>query len=826
MASIRWFSELDASRLEEVGGKNASLGELIGALGSEGIRVPDGFAVTADAFREFVQYNRLEPSIRAHLEDLESGFQTLQEVGAAIRTLLLAAAFPSTLEREIRSAYGALCQRVGTPEADVAVRSSATAEDLPDASFAGQQETYLNVRGATDVIDSCRRCYASLFTDRAISYRESQGFDHLDVALSVGVQKMVRSDLASAGVCFSIDTESGFPDVVLVSATWGLGETVVQGSVTPDQYTVFKPLLCESGVAPIVDRTLGSKERKLVYAEGGGNREQPVCEVETDERERDTYVLSDDEVLELARCVVRIERHYGRPMDVEWAKDGQTGDLYIVQARPETVQSSSSARVLTSCELLEQGPTLLTGISVGQSIAAAPACVIADPSDIEHFVDGSILVTEMTDPDWVPIMERAAGIVTNSGGRTCHAAIVSRELGTPAVVGTGDATETLRDGQAITMSCAEGEVGYVYDGILPYREEEVDLDVAETETDLMLNVGSPAAAFRWWKLPSRGVGLARMEFIISNHIQIHPMALVRYDDLEDETTRRRIDELTRGYADKTRYFVDHLARGIAKIAAASWPHPTIVRMSDFKTNEYADLVGGEAFESAENNPMLGFRGAARYYSDRYREGFALECEAIRCVREELGLTNVLIMIPFCRTIEEADRVLETLAENGLERGVHGLEVYVMAEVPSNVILAEEFAARFDGFSIGSNDLTQLVLGVDRDSAALADLFDERNDAVKRSIQALIERAHACGCKVGICGQAPSDHDDFAEFLVEAGIDSISLNPDSLVPVKRRIAALEARAIRLVASQSSSERASRTRFSRRSFASGPRARLRM
>ncbi|MFV1988663.1 MAG: phosphoenolpyruvate synthase [Gemmatimonadota bacterium] len=797
MANIRWFRELDASRIEEVGGKNASLGELIGALGSRGIRVPDGFAVTANGFRHFIRHNRLADPIRSHLEDLDSGFQTLAVAGAAIRELLLTGEFPLGLESDIRSAYVTLSRSFDEPDVDVAVRSSATAEDLPDASFAGQQETFLNVRGGDDVLDAVRRCYASLFTDRAIVYRDRQGFDHLDVALSIGVQKMVRSDLASAGVCFSIDTETGFPDVILISATWGLGETVVQGSVTPDQYTVFKPLLFESGTVPIIDRRLGSKERKLIYAREDARDDCPVCEVFTLADERDAYVLGDDEVLELARSVLAIENHYGRPMDVEWAKDGHTGEIFIVQARPETVQSRSNAGVLKTYELTEPGRRLVEGLSVGQSIATGRVCVIEDPADIDRFVDGSILVTEMTDPDWVPLMERAAGIVTNSGGRTCHAAIVSRELGTPAVVGTGDATTLLRDGQEITMSCAEGEVGYVYDGILSYREDEVDLDVPETETDLMLNVGSPAAAFRWWRLPSKGVGLARMEFIISNHIQIHPMALVHFDTLEDEIAKLRIVELTRGYEDKTEYFVDHLSWGIAKIAAASWPHPVIVRMSDFKTNEYADLIGGSAFETAENNPMLGFRGAARYYSDRYRAGFALECAAIRRVREHLGLTNVLIMIPFCRTLEEADRVLETLRDNELERGRNGLEVYVMAEIPSNVIMAEEFAQRFDGFSIGSNDLTQLILGVDRDSAALANLFDERNEAVRRVIRTLIERAHAQGCKVGICGQAPSDHEDFAEFLVEAGIDSLSLNPDSLVPVKRRIAALEARDIRPV-----------------------------
>ncbi|MCG8467079.1 MAG: phosphoenolpyruvate synthase, partial [Gemmatimonadetes bacterium] len=693
MADIRWYTDVGAEHLEEVGGKNASLGEMTQALTARGVRVPRGFAVTASAYRDFIDHNEFASRIRAHLEDIDSGFRTLADVGTSIRELILTGAFPESLERSIRDAYDELSSNYEPDFLDVAVRSSATAEDLPEASFAGQQETYLNVRGPEAVLDACRKCYASLYTDRAIVYRTRQGFDHLDVALSVGIQRMVRSDLGCAGVCFSLDTETGFPDVVLISAAWGLGETVVQGTVTPDQYSVFKPLLSEPSVSPIVDRTLGSKERKMVYRDRTEMCDEPTCEIATSTAERDAYVLDDEEILELARCVLTIEEHYERPMDIEWAKDGKTGELFIVQARPETVQSRSETGVLKTYDLVESGERLTKGISVGQSIATGRVCVIKDPSEIDRFEDGAILVTEMTDPDWVPIMERAAGIVTNSGGRTCHAAIVSRELGTPAVVGCGNATEVLEPGQDVTLSCAEGEIGYIYRGFLDYEETEVDLDVAETKTDMMLNIGSPAAAFRWWRLPSKGVGLARMEFIISNHIQIHPMALVRYDALEDAETKTRIDELTRGYEDKTRYFVDHLARGISKIAAASWPHPVIVRMSDFKTNEYADLIGGEAFETAENNPMLGFRGAARYYSDQYREGFALECEAIRRVRDELGLSNVLIMIPFCRTIGEADRVLDTLADNGLVRGENGLEVYVMAEVPSNVILADEFAER-------------------------------------------------------------------------------------------------------------------------------------
>ena len=789
MSYILWYSEVGRDSVEEVGGKNASLGEMIRALRGEGIRVPDGFALTAAAYTDFDQDNELGDAIRVHLKELDTGARSLAKVGASIRELFLRSEFPASIAAAVREAYAELSRQNDVDELDVAVRSSATAEDLPEASFAGQQETFLNVSGGDEVLEACRRCYASLFTNRAIAYRAKQGFDHLEVALSVGIQRMVRSDLASAGVCFSIDTETGFPHVVLISAAWGLGETVVQGSVTPDQYTVFKPLLDQRDLTPIIDRTLGAKEIKLVY---GGELEAPTLEVPTEAAERDAYVLADEEILQLARWVSRIELHYGRPMDIEWAKDGRNGEMFIVQARPETVQSRLDEGVLKTYTLEEAGQELVVGLSIGQAIATGRVCVIEDPRNIDRFEDGAILVTEMTDPDWVPIMERAAGIVTNSGGRTCHAAIVSRELGTPAVIGTGNATDILKDGQEVTLSCAEGDEGYVYEGVLKYHESEVDLDdVPATRTRIMQNIGSPSAAFRWWRLPSEGVGLARMEFIVSNHIKIHPMALVQYEDLGDEEARAEIAALTRGYETKTRYFVDHLARGISKIAAAQWPEPVIVRMSDFKSNEYADLIGGDEFEIPESNPMLGFRGAARYYSDRYRAGFALECEAIRCVREEIGLRNVLIMIPFCRTLEEAERVLEVLADNGLRRGESELEVYMMAEVPSNVILAEEFAQLFDGFSIGSNDLTQLILGVDRDSAELASLFDERNEAVTRAIRDLIARAHRHGRKVGICGQAPSDHPEFATFLVEAGIDSISLNPDSIVDVKRRVAKMEA-----------------------------------
>lgn len=787
---LRWFEDLRSEDVAIVGGKNASLGEMIQALKSEGVKVPDGFATTADAYREFLQANNLEDKIRSHLQDLEQNPQSLAPVGKAIRRLFLQASFPDAVREAIQQGYRQLSQRYQTSEVDIAARSSATAEDLPEASFAGQQETFLNITGEKELLDACRKCYASLFTNRAISYRQEKGFDHLEVALSVGVQKMVRSDQASAGVMFSIDTETGFPDVAIISAAWGLGENVVQGTVTPDQYTVFKPLLSQSNLQPIIEKTRGSKTKKMIYATEG--TKSTTKNVDTSGKERQAFVLEDEEILQLGRWARVIEAHYQKPMDMEWAKDGETGELYIVQARPETVQSQKAADTLKAYKLKEQGEKLLTGLSIGDAIAAGKVCRVLSAEDIDQVEDDSILVTEMTDPDWVPIMKRVAGIVTDYGGRTCHAAIVSRELGIPAIVGTGEATRVLKDGQAVTISCSEGDQGNIYAGILEFEAVEVDLqDVPETQTQIMINIASPAGAFRWWQLPAQGIGLARMEFIINNIIKIHPMALVHYDQLEDRRAWKQIRDITQGYDDKGQYFVETLAQGIAKIAASQYPHPVIVRMSDFKSNEYADLIGGKEFEPQEANPMLGFRGASRYYSDRYRAGFALECQALKRVREVIGFQNVLIMVPFCRTLEEADRVLEVLAENGLKRGKDGLEIYVMAEIPSNVILAEEFAQRFDGFSIGSNDLTQLLLGVDRDSSELAHLFDERNPAVKSMIRQLIEVAHRAGRKVGICGQGPSDYPDFAAFLVKAGIDSMSLNPDSVLQVKRHIAQVEA-----------------------------------
>ena len=784
---VRWFETLDNDEVDRVGGKNASLGEMIQRLREEGVRVPGGFATTAEAYRAFLAENDLDDTLDEVLERFAGGEIALDEAGSRIREAIRAGRFPDEVEEAIRSAYRELCEREGSDRLDIAARSSATAEDLPEASFAGQQETFLNVRGEDAVLDACRRCFASLFTDRAIAYREEQGFGHRAVALSVGIQRMVRADRAGAGVLFTLDTETGFPDVVVIDAAWGLGESVVQGTVNPDAYTVYKPHLDADGVDPILAVELGEKGEKIVYASGGDATTKRVSVSERDRRRR---VLDDDEVVRLARWGVAIEKHYDRPMDVEWAKDGDTGELFIVQARPETVQSQK-AGTLKAYRLDDDGDVLLEGVAVGDAIAAGPAQIILDADDLDRFEDGSVLVTSMTDPDWVPVMKRAAAIVTERGGRTSHAAIVSRELGIPAVVGTGDASDRLEDAQAVTVSCAEGERGRIYDGELEFQAREVDLDDAPTtRTTIMMNVASPAAAMRWWRLPVAGIGLARMEYLINNVIRAHPLALTRFDEVEDEDARAEIERLTRRFESREEYFVVTLARGIARIAASQAPDPVVVRMSDFKTNEYADLVGGASFEPEEANPMLGFRGAARYGSERYREGFALECRALRRVRTDMGFDNVIAMIPFVRTPEELDGVLELMAENGVGRGEDGLEVYAMVEVPSNVVLAEAFAERVDGFSIGSNDLTQLVLGVDRDSEALADLFDERHEAVRRTIADLIERAHAVDTRVSICGQAPSDHPDFAAFLVEAGIDAMSLNPDSVMDILWRVAEVE------------------------------------
>ena len=787
--SVLWFEKVGRGDVARVGGKNASLGEMIANLAGKGVRVPPGFATTAEAYWRYVEANGLKQKITDALGKLAAGQASLAETGAAVRAMFVQGEWPPESAAAIRTAYAELCKRVGKKEVDVAVRSSATAEDLPDASFAGQQETYLNIRGDAALLDACRRCYASLFTDRAISYRQVKGFDHMKVGLSIGVQHMVRSDLGGAGVMFSIDTESGFDKVVLTNAAWGLGENVVQGAVDPDEYVVFKPLLTNAALMPIVEKTCGEKAQKMIYTADAAH---PTKNVPTSKAERAGFVLADGDILQLARWAVVIEQHYGRPMDMEWAKDGESGELFIVQARPETVQSQHTASAFRTYRIKSKGKKLVTGLSIGDAVVAGRVCIIDSPKEIDRFVDGAVLVTQTTDPDWVPIMKRAAAIVTDHGGRTSHAAIVSRELGLPAVVGTENATHVLHDEQQVTVSCAEGDQGFIYEGKADFESSEIDFSKAPaTRTQVMLNLANPAAAFRWWRVPADGVGLARMEFVVSNYIKVHPMALVHFDTLKDAAAKAQIAALTANYADKQEYFVDRLARGLGRIAAGFHPKPVIVRMSDFKTNEYAGLIGGAEFEPKEENPMLGFRGASRYYSPRYKEGFALECRAIHRLRETMGFTNVIVMIPFCRSTKEADRVLEVMAENGLKRGQNGLQVYVMCEIPSNVILAKEFAERFDGFSIGSNDLTQLTLGVDRDSSELAGLFDEQDEAVKWMIHSVIEAAHVAGAKVGLCGQAPSDHPEFAEFLVDCGIDSMSVSPDSFLAVKQRVAAREA-----------------------------------
>jgi len=786
---IRWFDEVGKDDVEVVGGKCASLGEMIQNLVPRGIRVPNGFAVTAEGYRTFVREAGLEALILEQIVLLQAGEQDLPTTGRTIRTAIVQAPWPTDLAEELKTAYRKLSEQDGRSATDVAVRSSATAEDLPDASFAGQQDTYLNVLGTDAVLDATRRCFASLFTDRAIIYRKHQGFDHLSVALAVAVQKMVRSDQSCAGTMFTLDTETGFPHVVVIDSSWGLGESVVGGHVTPDEYRVFKPLLDQAELLPVIEKRLGAKQSKLVYGDLGGHTERLRCS----KGERDTFTLSDQEAVELARWATQIEAHYGRPMDIEWARDGITGQLFVTQARPETVHSKTRASATVKTWTLEEtGEVLVEGVAVGHGIASGQARVLTDPATaMDSFQEGEVLVTPMTDPDWVPLMEKAAAIVTDHGGRTSHAAIISRELGVPAIVGCGDATRRIQTGRTVTVSCAEGDRGNVYDGALSFSSLGVDTgDLPETKTRIMMIVGSPQTAYRWWQVPCEGVGLARMEFIINNVIRVHPLALLHYDAITDDETRWAIDKLVRGYADRSEYFVDKLARAMAGIGAAQWPHPVIVRMSDFKSNEYADLLGGRQFEPVEHNPMLGFRGASRYYSDKYREGFALECRALLKARQELGLTNLIPMIPFCRTPEEADKVQVEMAKHGLERGKDGLKMFVMVEVPSNVILAEQFAERFDGFSIGSNDLTQLVLGIDRDSGDLAHLFDTRQEAVKTMIRQVIEVANRTGTKIGICGQAPSDHPEFAAFLVDCGIDTIAVNPDSLVAVRQIVAEAE------------------------------------
>ncbi|MHA0044203.1 phosphoenolpyruvate synthase [Deinococcus sp. PEB2-63] len=774
MDMIRWFQTLRMGDVEVVGGKNASIGEMIQGLAGAGVRVPGGFATTADAFRAFLTHNRIEEKINARLEALDvNDVVALAAAGREIRGWVEEGELPAELETAIRDAYAQMTQEAGGTEPDVAVRSSATAEDLPEASFAGQQETFLNVRGIDSVLHHVRLVFASLYNDRAISYRVHHGFAHAEVALSAGVQRMVRTDLGVSGVAFTLDTESGYRDAVLVTAAYGLGELVVQGAVNPDEYFVYKPAL-RAGKRAVLRRTLGSKARKMIYAEGGG-----VESVDVPEEERRRFCLSDEDLTELARQCVTIEDHYGRPMDIEWGKDGRDGLIYILQARPETVQSRAG-RTLERFELQGKGEVLVEGRAVGNRIGAGTVRVVRDPAEMDQVQDGDVLVADMTDPDWEPVMKRASAIVTNRGGRTCHAAIIARELGIPAVVGTGNATRELESGAQVTVSCAEGDTGYVYAGELPYRVNRVELDaMPEVGMKIMMNVASPDRAFSFAALPNEGVGLARVEFVISNVIGVHPRALLDYPDLPEDV-KAQIEEKTAGYSSPRDFFREKLSEGVANIAAAFAPKPVIVRLSDFKSNEYAHLIGGPAYEPQEENPMIGFRGASRYRSPDFAAAFALECEAIREVRDEMGLTNVQVMIPFVRTVGEAQTITQILEKNGLQRGENGLKVIMMCEVPSNAILADQFLEHFDGFSIGSNDLTQLTLALDRDSGLVADLFDEQNEAVLALMSQAIQAAKRAGKYVGICGQGPSDHPALAAWLMEQGIDSVSLNPDSVL----------------------------------------------
>jgi pyruvate,water dikinase len=797
MKFVKWFEEIRAQDVALVGGKNASLGEMIRNLGEKGVNVPPGFAITAEGYKYVIKKAGISQKIKDTLAGLDThDMKNLAERGEKIRNSIANSPCPKELEEEIGICYRKMEERFGK-NVDVAVRSSATAEDLPTASFAGQQETYLNVRGEQELMGKVMDCFASLFTNRAISYRVDKGFDHLSVYLSVGVQKMVRSDLACSGVIFSIDTESGFRDVVYITAAYGLGENVVQGIVNPDQFYVFKPTLKE-GFRPIVEKKLGTKEKRLVYRRDGTGTEQREVKVE-DQRK---FVLSDDEILVLAKWACVIEEHYGLPMDIEWAKDGVTGELFIVQARPETVHSQMDLASLRTYVLEEEGKLLLKGEAVGTKIGQGEVHIIEESSEIHRFKKGQVLVTEMTDPDWEPIMKVASGIVTNKGGRTCHAAIVSRELGVPCVISTGKGTEVLKEIKEVTIDCSQGE-GRIYEGKLKYRLDEVEVTkIPRPDTRIMMNFGIPDGAFIQSQIPNDGVGLAREEFIINSYIGIHPMALIEYDELKktagnDKKLAKVIEEIDKksaSYEDKSEFFIDNLAMGIAKIAAGFYPNEVIVRFSDFKTNEYANLIGGYRYEPEESNPMIGWRGASRYYDEKFKPAFGLECEAIKKVRDKMGLTNVKVMVPFCRTPEEGRKVIKAMAEFGLEQGESGLEVYMMCEIPSNVILAEEFADVFDGFSIGSNDLTQLTLGLDRDSELVAHIFDERDEAVKRLVKQVIDIAHRHKPrrKVGICGQAPSDFPEFADYLVECGIDSMSLNPDVVLSTRLNIAGVEDR----------------------------------
>lgn len=786
--------------IEQVGGKNASLGEMLQNLTQLGIQIPGGFVVTVAAYREFIRYNNLDEEIRKIINDIKlDDIESLRRGGLQARQLLKNAKFPRELSDAIIEKYYELSKEYDQEITDVAVRSSATAEDLPDASFAGQQETYLNVRGPAPLMNAVRNCFASIFTDRAISYRQSFGYDHFSIGLSVCIQKMVRSDLGASGVAFSLDTESGFKDVVVINGSFGLGEMIVQGSVSPDEYIVFKPTL-QKGFSSIIEKKLGKKDKMMVY---GDNPDERVKIIHVEKPLQQRYCLKDERILQLAQWVTKIEEYYSRlkgywcPMDVEWAVDGLTKELFIVQARPETIHSQKDFSKITEYVLEEgaQRKTLVKGIAVGDKIGAGNVSILFSldkrVTEGHEFKAGDVLVTDMTDPDWEPIMKKASAIITNKGGRTCHAAIVARELGVPAIVGCVNATEVLSTGQSVTASCGEGDEGIVYEGIVPFKKVETNLsDLPLVKTPIMLNVASPNLAFRFSHLPNAGVGLAREEFIINNFIQVHPLALMKHRELNDAELSDTITKMIYGFENEEDFFIQKLSYGVAKIASAFYPNKVIVRFSDFKSNEYYNLLGGKYFEPHEENPMIGWRGASRYYSDKYKEAFGLECKAIKRVREEMGLSNVVVMIPFCRTVEELHKVHDVMKEYGLERGKAGLELFLMAEIPSNIIMAEEFAKRIDGFSIGSNDLTQLTLGLDRDSSLVAHLYDERNPAVKELLRMLISTAKKMNVKVGICGQGPSDFPDFAQFLVELGIDSISVTPDSVMKTLKAIAAVE------------------------------------
>ncbi|SDE45194.1 phosphoenolpyruvate synthase [Pricia antarctica] len=775
---IKHFNEIDINDVPLVGGKNASLGEMFQKLTLKGVQVPDGFATTSEGYWYFLEKAKIKDKLFKTLAELDTkDFSNLRDIGTKARELFLNATFPSAIKNSVEAGYDALAKKY-KGELSLAVRSSATAEDLPNASFAGQQETYLNVKGKNGLIEACQKCYASLFTDRAIKYREDNGFDHTQVALSIGVQLMVRSDLAASGVNFTLDPDTGFDQVVLVSSIWGLGENIVQGSINPDEYFVFKPSLKNGIRQPIISRQLGSKEKTMVYDTSGSG----IVNLDTSPEKQEQFVLSDAEVIKLAQWSLIIEDHYKRPMDIEWAKDGQTNELFIVQARPETVQSAIKNKLkINTYTLLEKGSELTRGMGLGNKISAGKARILHSPKQSDKLQKGEILVTERTDPDWDPILKKAAGIITDQGGRTSHAAIVAREVGAAAIVGSLNATKVIRDGQEITISCAEGDTGIVYDGRLKWEEKEVDISSLGTpKTQPMLILADPDQAFKFSFYPTAGVGLMRLEFVINTSIQIHPMALKHFDRLKDASVKEKIEKMTHHYPDKADYFVHKLAEGIATIAAAFYPKDVIVRTSDFKSNEYANLIGGTEFEPEESNPMIGFRGASRYYHPKYQEAFELECRAMKMVREDMGLDNVKIMIPFCRTLKEAQKVIEVMSKNGLKRGENGLELYMMTEIPNNVILAAEFAEFFDGFSIGSNDLTQLTLGVDRDSELLSDIFDINDPGVKKMIAMVIASAKKTHTKIGLCGQAPSDYPEFAQFLVEKGINSISFNPDALI----------------------------------------------